>query len=83
MRRASIRATAFSGPVPNIQALLCPHEFTCECLETRALFDFCCDDNCDFAQGYYFCKPRNVIEIFDEMVGLRSGLINLIEGEVG
>tara|TARA_R110002073_G_scaffold103246_3_gene233771 strand:+ start:3165 stop:5600 length:2436 start_codon:yes stop_codon:yes gene_type:complete len=58
-------------------------EVICEGVETREQLEFLRQHDCDLAQGYFFCKPRSVTEITDVMVGIRSGTINLMEGEAG
>lgn len=58
-------------------------EVICEGVETREQLDFLKTHDCDHAQGYYFCKPRNVTEITDVVVGIQNGTIDLMAGDAG
>lgn len=58
-------------------------EVICEGVETPEQLAFLQAHQCDYAQGYYFCKPRSVTEITDVVLGIRNGNIDLMAGDAG
>jgi diguanylate cyclase (GGDEF)-like protein/PAS domain S-box-containing protein len=58
-------------------------EVICEGVETAEQLAFLQTHECDYAQGYYFCKPRSVTEITDVVLGIRNGSLDLMAGDAG
>ncbi len=55
----------------------------CEGVETEEHLKFLQQHNCDFAQGYFFSKPRSAEELIDLLIREKEKTLNIMTGEAG